>query len=85
VRSNILSTFNHTRAECMCAKSALRSNVKVDVRTYLCNSVCVWWGTAVEHTKVSSYAAPYTRSNVHDTFERIMQTTFFFFLRIFTK
>jgi hypothetical protein len=41
VRTHV-SAFDHTRAECICAKCALRSNVKVDVRTHTCNSVCVW-------------------------------------------
>jgi hypothetical protein len=37
----------------------------------------VCWGATVEHTKVSSYAALCTRSNVHDTFERRVQRIFF--------
>jgi hypothetical protein len=85
-----VSAFNRTHAECIYVKCALRLNVKVDVRTHSCNSVCVWWGAAVEHTKVSLYAIQCTRSNVHDTFERIVQTTnvcvcVFFFTKIFTE
>jgi hypothetical protein len=84
-----ISAFDRTRAEYICVKCALHSNVKVDVRTHLCNIVCVWWGAAVEHMKVSSYAALCTRSNIHDMFERTVQTKkkvfcflfFFFFLQ----
>jgi hypothetical protein len=80
VRTHI-STFDRTHAECISEKCALRLNVKVDVRTHSCNNVCVWWGTAVEHTQVSSYTTPRLRSNVHDTFERRVHSK----KKLFTK
>jgi hypothetical protein len=82
VRTHI-SAFDRTRAKCICVKCALRLNIKVDVRTHSCISVCVWWGAAVEHTLVSSYAAPRLRSNVYDMFERSVHKKFFFYFFIF--
>jgi hypothetical protein len=65
VRSNVHKCVRPYLCLVQVVKNALRSNVKVDVRTQTCNSVCECWGTAVEHTKVRSNAAPCTHSNVH--------------------
>jgi hypothetical protein len=65
VRSNVHKCVRPHLCLVQVVKNALSSNVKVDVRTQTCNSVCECWGTAVEHTKVRSNAAPCTHSNVH--------------------
>jgi hypothetical protein len=84
IRTHV-SAFDCTRAEYIRVKCALRSNITVDVRTHSCNSVCVWWGVALEHTQVSSYVTPRLHSNVYDMFERRVHSKQIFFFKIFTK
>jgi hypothetical protein len=59
-----VSTFNRTRAECISVKCALRSNVKVDIRTHSCINVCVWWG-ATSRTHASEFVCSPTSTFEH--------------------
>jgi hypothetical protein len=76
-----MSTFDRTRAECMVSSESCVRTYRVSSNACVQGSVCVCWGATVEHMKVSSYAAPCTRSNVHDTFERRVQRKMFFFFK----
>jgi hypothetical protein len=73
-----VSAFECTCAECVCQELSAFERKGGHSSAFVQQCVCVWWGIAVEHTKVSSYATPRLRSNIHDMYERKVHSKFFF-------